>query len=112
MAKIIPIAEQFQHFLGEMKESFWGDLYGQTNGHGSGFSNCSRNGSATGLPVQDAMNGGGARQAQYEKAVEVTKRGLRLQPDWLPSNGNLANYPLALQHLEEAGTGVSPVLGG
>jgi len=24
MAKIIPITEQFQHFLAEMKESFWG----------------------------------------------------------------------------------------
>jgi hypothetical protein len=30
MAKIIPITEHFQHFLREMKESFWGDLYGQT----------------------------------------------------------------------------------
>jgi putative transposase len=30
MAKIIPITEQFQHFLAEVKESFWGDLYGQT----------------------------------------------------------------------------------
>ena len=30
MAKIIPITEHFQHFLSEMKESFWGDLYGQT----------------------------------------------------------------------------------
>jgi hypothetical protein len=30
MAKIIPITEHFQHFLAEMKESFWGDLYGQT----------------------------------------------------------------------------------
>jgi putative transposase len=30
MAKIIPITEHFQHFLGEMKESFWGDLYGET----------------------------------------------------------------------------------
>jgi hypothetical protein len=29
-AKIIPITEQFQHFLAEMNESFWGDLYGQT----------------------------------------------------------------------------------
>ena len=29
MAKIIPITEHFQHFLAEMKESFWGDLYGQ-----------------------------------------------------------------------------------
>jgi putative transposase len=30
MAKIIPITEHYQHFLAEMKESFWGDLYGQT----------------------------------------------------------------------------------
>ena len=30
MAKITPISEQFQHFLEEMKDSFWGDLYGQT----------------------------------------------------------------------------------
>jgi hypothetical protein len=28
MAKIIPITEFFQHFLAEMKESFWSDLYG------------------------------------------------------------------------------------
>jgi hypothetical protein len=30
MAKIVPITEHFQHFLAEMKESFWGDVYGQT----------------------------------------------------------------------------------
>jgi hypothetical protein len=32
MAKITPIrvTEQFQHFLEELKESFWGDLYGKT----------------------------------------------------------------------------------
>jgi hypothetical protein len=30
MAKIIPITEHFQHFLAEMKESFWVDLCGQT----------------------------------------------------------------------------------
>ena len=30
MAKIIAIDEHFQHFLAELKESFWGDLYGQT----------------------------------------------------------------------------------
>ena len=28
MAKIIPITEHYQHFLAEMKESFWGDVYG------------------------------------------------------------------------------------
>jgi hypothetical protein len=30
MAKIIPITEHFQHFLTELKESFWGDVYGRT----------------------------------------------------------------------------------
>ena len=30
MAKVTPITEQFQHFLAEMKESFWGDLCGRT----------------------------------------------------------------------------------
>ena len=30
MAKIVAISEHFQHFLAEMKESFGGDLYGQT----------------------------------------------------------------------------------
>src|SRR5271157_5023611 len=30
MAKVTPISEHFQHFLGEMKETFWGDLYGET----------------------------------------------------------------------------------
>ena len=30
MAKIIPITEHYQHFLAELKESFWGDVYGET----------------------------------------------------------------------------------
>jgi putative transposase len=30
MAKIIRIEEHFQHFLNEVKASFWGDLYGET----------------------------------------------------------------------------------
>lgn len=30
MAKITTITEHFQHFLADLKESFWGDLYGQT----------------------------------------------------------------------------------
>ena len=30
MAKITPIDKHFQHFLVELKESFWGDLYGRT----------------------------------------------------------------------------------
>ncbi|HXY09355.1 MAG TPA: hypothetical protein VEI52_16045 [Terriglobales bacterium] len=30
MAKVTPINEHFQYFLDEMKETFWGDRYGQT----------------------------------------------------------------------------------
>src|SRR5712691_9707276 len=30
MAKVTPISEHFQHFLADLKETFWGDLYGQT----------------------------------------------------------------------------------
>jgi len=30
MSKVTPITEQFQHFLTELRETFWGDLYGQT----------------------------------------------------------------------------------
>ena len=29
MAKVTPISEQFQHFVSELRESFWGDLQGQ-----------------------------------------------------------------------------------
>jgi hypothetical protein len=38
MAKIIPITEHFQHFLQEMKESFWGDASLETV-FGDGFLN-------------------------------------------------------------------------
>jgi hypothetical protein len=37
MAKIIPITEHFQHFLTDMKESFWDDVYGQTKLAWQGF---------------------------------------------------------------------------
>jgi len=30
MAKVTPISEHFQHFQADLKETFWGDLYGQT----------------------------------------------------------------------------------
>lgn len=30
MAKVTPITEQFQHFVKDLKESFWGDLCGRT----------------------------------------------------------------------------------
>jgi len=30
MRRVVPITEQFQHFVAEVKESFWGDVYGRT----------------------------------------------------------------------------------
>jgi transposase-like protein len=30
MGKLAPITEQFQHFVEDLKESFWGDVYGKT----------------------------------------------------------------------------------
>ena len=30
MAKVIPINERFQDFVEELRDSFWGDLYGRT----------------------------------------------------------------------------------
>ena len=30
MRRVVPMTEQFQHFLTEVKESFWGELYGRT----------------------------------------------------------------------------------
>lgn len=30
MAKVAPMTEQFQHFPEEMRESFWGEMYGKT----------------------------------------------------------------------------------
>jgi hypothetical protein len=32
MKKATQITEQFQHFVRELKESFWGDVYGKTKG--------------------------------------------------------------------------------
>jgi putative transposase len=37
MAKVTPITEHFQHFVREVKESFWGDLYGKTRLAWQGF---------------------------------------------------------------------------
>ena len=30
MREVTPITEQFQHFMEELKKSFWGGLYGRT----------------------------------------------------------------------------------
>jgi len=52
-----------------------------------------------------AYNGLGveyAQEGQYEKAVEITKEGLRLAPDNVAMYENLLDYTLALQHFDEA----------
>jgi putative transposase len=37
MRRVIPMTEHYQHYLEEMKESFWGDLYGRTKELWKGF---------------------------------------------------------------------------
>ena len=37
MAKVTPITEHFQHFVAELKESFWGDLQGEVQKAGQVF---------------------------------------------------------------------------
>jgi putative transposase len=32
MRTVAPVTEQFQHFMADLKESFWGDVYGQVRG--------------------------------------------------------------------------------
>ncbi len=43
-----------------------------------------------------------AALGQYEKAEEITRQGLRLEPGRVLYYGNLANYALALQQFDEA----------
>ena len=43
-----------------------------------------------------------AEQGQYEKAAEVTRQALRLEPDHVSLYEALANYTLALQRFDEA----------
>ena len=47
MAKIIPISEHFQHFLAEMKESFWAICTDRPSWLGKGFSSWNRSASET-----------------------------------------------------------------
>ena len=56
MAKIIPIREQFQHFVEDVKESFWGDLYGRAKLRRSSLSKQNRCGSATALKCERATS--------------------------------------------------------
>jgi len=37
MGKVTPITERYQHYLNELRESFWGDLYGKTRLAWKGF---------------------------------------------------------------------------
>jgi hypothetical protein len=64
MAKIIPITEPFQHFLAVMKESFWGDLYGQTQVAWQQFFGLQSERQRDRFSGRDAMNGGGGAIAR------------------------------------------------
>jgi hypothetical protein len=61
MAKIIPITEHFQHFLAEMKESFWGDLYGQTRQAWQQFFELQSERQRDRFPAGGGMSGGGEK---------------------------------------------------
>ena len=37
MRNVTPITEHFQHFLADLKETFWGDGYGKAKGVVQGF---------------------------------------------------------------------------
>ena len=54
------------------------------------------------LPNVQQFGGGAASQGQYEKATEITRQGLRLEPGRVLYYGNLANFALALQRFDEA----------
>jgi tetratricopeptide (TPR) repeat protein len=54
------------------------------------------------FPTYNNLGGVFASQGQYEKAVEITRQGLRLEPGRVLYYGNLANYALALQRFDEA----------
>ncbi len=43
-----------------------------------------------------------AEEGQYEKAVEVTRKGIRLQPSEITLQENLAGYLIALQRFDQA----------
>ena len=73
MAKVTPITEHFQHFLSEMKESFWGDLQGETQLAWKRFSSCSRSGSATVYMASSATNG---RRGRGRTIATATTSGI------------------------------------
>src|SRR3989304_4542871 len=37
MRTVAPMTEQFQHFVADLKETFWGDVYGKAKGALAGF---------------------------------------------------------------------------
>ena len=47
MAKVTPISEQFQHFVSELKDSFWGDCRAKCSRVCADSSSCCRSGNAT-----------------------------------------------------------------
>ena len=72
MAKIIPITEHFQHFLAEMKESFWGDLYGQTQ---AGVAAVFR--AAVGAAARPVFRGWDAYERRRGRRRDLSQRLLR-----------------------------------
>ncbi len=70
MAKVTPISEHFQHFLEEMKETFWGDVYGQTKLAGERFFELQSERQRDRFSgADDATNGGGTDGASIATAT-------------------------------------------
>src|SRR5208283_1050008 len=57
MAKVTPITAQFQHFVTDLRESFWSDLQGRYERQRGVFSSCCRNGKETGTSSARVMVG-------------------------------------------------------
>jgi len=77
MAKIIPIDEHFQHFLSELKESFWGDLYGQTRQARQRFSNKSQRGAVNTILNHSGCNHFSAYRAFAMKCKLLLRSSLQ-----------------------------------
>jgi hypothetical protein len=71
MAKIIPIREHFQHFLAELKESFWGICTDKRSGPGSSFSRPTRCGSGTAMRCGIRTSGGRAAGSRFWERLSV-----------------------------------------
>ncbi len=89
MTKIVSISEHFQHFLTDLKESFWGDLEGRTRLAWKQFLEAESERMRDLYAVRDSYERGPRRQSQYRNGYYerdfVTRfgtRSLRVEKLW------------------------------